>query len=228
MLAEAFFCLFEAPFLKKGWAPVREQAAILARYRRHRDAWEPHLAASRDMVLEGAGRCPVHGVAAILGSGLLLDLPLEELCRRFGRVVLIDLHHPEPARRMRKRHANLELRVADVRERDFWPSLISSCDLVVSLNLAGQLALGEDGAQAVSHHLAGLNTCKGVRVLISETARVEYDPQGREIASEPALPERADLKTAEKRWTWHLAPPGELAPYRGLALEIGAWIWGTA
>jgi len=228
MLAEAVFCLFEAPFLKKGWAPVREQAAILARHRRHRKAWEPHLAASREMVLEGAGRCPVHGVAAILGSGLLLDLPVEELCSRFGRVVLIDLHHPLRARRMQQRHANLDLIVADVRERDFWTSLTSSCDLVVSLNLAGQLALGADGDQAVSHHLAGLNACKGVRVLIGETARVEYDPQGVEIAREPALPESTGLKTPEKRWRWHLAPPGELAPYRGLALDIGAWIWGPA
>ena len=81
---------------------LREQIAIDARLARNRAAWEPHLEASRRLILEAAGRCTRRRCALLLGAGLQHDLPVRELCGMFGRVVLADLiHRPGPRRRSR-------------------------------------------------------------------------------------------------------------------------------
>ncbi|MBF0167226.1 MAG: hypothetical protein HQL45_06295 [Alphaproteobacteria bacterium] len=227
MLAEALFCLKEAPFRRESWPAVREQAAILSRFRRHQAAWEPHLAASRSVILEAIQHCSMRDRAVILGSGLLLDVPIEELCRQFAQVVLVDLHHPAPARRMGRRHSNIDLLTTDIGAKDFWQNLVPMPDLLVSLNLAGQLALMTDGDDRVLSHLDGLRNATGTRVLITETMRLEHDEKGREIAREQALPEACGLEPPHNNWKWPLAPVGELAPYRGLLLDVGAWIWSA-
>ncbi|CAA6605734.1 conserved hypothetical protein [Rhodospirillaceae bacterium LM-1] len=225
MLKEILFCLQEAPHMRHGWRVAAEQAAIHARFRRHPEEWGTHLAICRELVREAALGCKRGGCAAVLGSGLLLDVPLEELCQRFERVLLIDLHHPRSARQAGKRHANLVLRHADVTKPGFWGHLAQEADFVVSLNLAAQLALAAGGEQAARNHALMLKSWPGGSMMISEFARVELDVEGREIAREPALALGHDFDLPEKLWKWYLAPPGELAPYRGLALEIGAWKW---
>jgi hypothetical protein len=72
---------------------LREQIAIDARVRRYGQAWAPHIACSRAAVLAAADRCPRQRTAVILGAGLVHDVPLSELHRRFQRVVLVDLFH---------------------------------------------------------------------------------------------------------------------------------------
>ncbi|MFA6021710.1 MAG: hypothetical protein WC722_15720, partial [Rhodospirillales bacterium] len=184
-----------------------------------------HLAICREIVRLTAESCPLKRSAVILGSGLLLDVPVDDLCRLFNKVVLIDLHHPSEARAAGKRHPNLELRHADVTAAGFWESLGDDVDCLVSLNLAAQLALGEGRDSIMLDHIAGLRSRPGTRLLISERQRMELNEDGTEIARESALPERADPGPPEKSWKWHLAPAGELAPYRSLVLDVGAWVW---
>jgi hypothetical protein len=50
----------------------------------------------------------------ILGSGVLLDVPLDELARDFRQVFLVDLVHPLGARWRRRRFANVTGLTADV------------------------------------------------------------------------------------------------------------------
>lgn len=225
MILEFLFTLFEAPHARHGWRPVAEQAAIRSRYHRHAMEWGTHLAICREIVRLSAESCPLKRSAVVLGSGLLLDVPVDDLCRLFNKVVLIDLHHPSEARAARKRHPNLELRHADVTGPGFWESLGDDVDFLVSLNLAAQLVLGEAGDAAVLDHIAGLRSRPGTRLMISERERAELNEDGTEIARESALPERADPGPPEKSWKWHLAPAGELAPYRSLVLDVGAWVW---
>jgi hypothetical protein len=98
-----------------GWyGHDREAARIAARHRRCRAAWRPHLEAVKALVLEAADAAPARGTAVILGSGPCLDVPVAGLCDRFRRVVLVDAHHPRPARALAGKYANLRLVSADV------------------------------------------------------------------------------------------------------------------
>ncbi|MBE2215180.1 MAG: hypothetical protein IAE82_15005 [Opitutaceae bacterium] len=83
---------------------VYEHAAIAARHRRMRTAWQPHLARSREIVLEGAGRCTSFGRALVIGAGDCLDVPVDDLAARFGEVVLADIVVSPVARALARRH----------------------------------------------------------------------------------------------------------------------------
>lgn len=64
-----------------------------ARHARQRAAWQPHLEQCRATCLDAAQACPPERrrTALVVGAGLLLDVPLEELAQRFQQVVLLDL-----------------------------------------------------------------------------------------------------------------------------------------
>ena len=77
---------------------AREGVAIEARYRRCRRDWQDHLIQCRTVIAAQAQKTKGEGVAVVLGSGALLDVPLRELSRQFGAVYLLDLFHPLSAR----------------------------------------------------------------------------------------------------------------------------------
>ena len=80
-----------------------EAIALRGRYRRCRTDWNGHLDRSRHAILETAALCRSYGAAVILGSGLLLDVPLPQLSERFGVVsipTLVVLKEGQPATRM--------------------------------------------------------------------------------------------------------------------------------
>lgn len=72
---------------------LAEAIAMQARHARQRAAWQPHLEQCRATCLDAALACPPERrrTALVVGAGLLLDVPLEELARRFQQVVLLDL-----------------------------------------------------------------------------------------------------------------------------------------
>ncbi|OGW42080.1 MAG: hypothetical protein A2010_05730 [Nitrospirae bacterium GWD2_57_9] len=61
------------------------------RFRQRQAAWQPHLNSSRQFILAAAKRCPDRNKVVILGSGLLLDVPLHELSSQFREVILMDV-----------------------------------------------------------------------------------------------------------------------------------------
>ena len=93
---------------------VRELRALRARRNRCRNAWHPHLEHTREVLLEAAARCERHGSALVVGSGLLFDVPLEELSRQFGSVVLVDIVHAWSVHREASRFSNVRLVPLDV------------------------------------------------------------------------------------------------------------------
>lgn len=72
---------------------LTQQVALWARHRRHSAAWEPHLARCRALALAAARACPkdARRTALVLGSGLLLEVPIEALSALFERVLLADM-----------------------------------------------------------------------------------------------------------------------------------------
>lgn len=115
MLAEFLQHLFlPMPRWAKQMGYGREVVSLEARHRRCRDAWAPHLQASRDLIAAAAEDCPGTRHAVVLGSGPLLDVPLDSLARRFDRVDLVDIVHTKSARRRAQAHDNVTLVLADI------------------------------------------------------------------------------------------------------------------
>ena len=92
---------------------VRDQEGIMNRYLREHSGWEVHLKRTRSFIETSFSQGSV-GSVAILGSGWLLDVPLENLTRRFDRVFLADIHHPPQIRRKVRDLKQVELVTADL------------------------------------------------------------------------------------------------------------------
>jgi hypothetical protein len=77
---------------------VRDQEGIMNRFTRESSNWTTHLEKTRHFISGSFSRSDAETVA-VLGSGWLLDVPLEHLVNRFKRVYLVDIHHPVQIRK---------------------------------------------------------------------------------------------------------------------------------
>lgn len=225
MLAEALAWLFTpASATARKLGHLAESIAIAARHRRCREAWAPHLAASRQALLDSARAAPSHRIALVLGSGHLLDVPLTELAGLFESVWLVDIVQPRSARRAARRFTNVRLIEHDVTESlDRLPEMPvaptrfldePAIDWVASVNLLSQLDPGDlrntpTGDALMANHLVWLSRFQASVCLVSDLEQQHVDKQG-------GLIEYRDLRplltrwTVESQWHWDIAPTGEL------------------
>lgn len=138
---------------------LRQLIGLESRHRRCRQAWSAHLDSCKSLIFEAAAQTR-GGRILVLGSGLLLDIPLARLAEQAKEVVLADLVHLSPVRRFASRFANVSLTEIDVtgvaravfelgaaHEGGELPRcrpsyfLDEGFDLVVSANLLSQLPL---------------------------------------------------------------------------------------
>ena len=92
----------------------QEIIATQARYRRCREAWRPHLENTKAFILESAAAAQRKGTAVVLGSGMLLDVPLAELSHRFEQVILVDILHLPWVKLRASRYPNVRSQELDV------------------------------------------------------------------------------------------------------------------
>jgi len=112
MLAELFrYLVTPCPRYVRAMGYLHEQLSIKARRDRCRQAWEPHLERTKDVIRAAVRRCPARRKAVVFGSGMLYDVPLSELAAAFAQVVLVDVVHPLGAG---WRLANVSALAADV------------------------------------------------------------------------------------------------------------------
>jgi hypothetical protein len=90
-----------------------DQSGILRRYRREREHWDAHLQNTRRSVME-AMQGKNRKSAAVLGSGWLLDVPVEEMSQYFEKLYLYDIRHPAAIKKRVQSLGNVELRVCDI------------------------------------------------------------------------------------------------------------------
>lgn len=88
--------------------------AIHERYKRVAAHWQTHLEKSRRLILQAALISEQHRKAVVLGSGLLLDVPLETLSRQYQEVILIDIAHLTTVRQRCKTLNNVTLLEHDI------------------------------------------------------------------------------------------------------------------
>jgi len=238
MIAEALTWLVTPcpPYVRR-LGLLAESIAISARYRRCATAWAPHLAATRQAILDAIARTSRRRTALIMGSGALLDVPLAELADAFERVLLVDIVHPWSAR-LRTRHFPQVTHVTDdvtgtleavargelTKARPFAPLADPEVDLAVSLNLLSQIPVVSarrlDGridesrlASAVQDlvkaHLADLDRSGAATLLVSDVERVVIDRDGREIERTSLIADLPEPR-GDREWWWDIAPAPEI------------------
>jgi len=240
-----------------------EAAAIAARYRRVGGHWEPHLAASRAVILRGADRCKKRERALVIGAGACFDVPVAELARTFSEVILADVAVSPVARQWQRRlpgrvravawDATGALAALAVRRKTATAAEIVSLlarsdpgappggesDLVVSANCLSQFGLipagrlsaadSEEGLSArclhaaAQRHLAWLAARPGVKVVLTDLARLDVAPGGRELAHRTIF-KNLKLRPPDQHWRWDLAPIPEWSRDWHRVHEVGAWI----
>ncbi len=149
-----------------------EAIAMRSRYRRNREAWQSHLDNTRRFVLSTAEKCRDRGKVIILGSGLLLDVPLHELSALFREVVLMDVICLPKIRKQIKRYNNVRFIEHDataISERLYLnrqkrehhlpdvmpaPAGVNDAGLIVSLNILSQLWVVPRAF--IGQHLSGI------------------------------------------------------------------------
>lgn len=86
---------------------AREMAALQVRHRRCREAWRPHLHATKQALLTAAQATGSRGgTALIVGGGCARDLPITELLHHFDKIVLLDIAFTWQTRCLAKRWPN--------------------------------------------------------------------------------------------------------------------------
>lgn len=233
---------------------LRESIAIRARYRRCRHAWAPHLAKTRQALTASLECCRQRRTALVLGSGLLLDVPLAELAASFEEVWLVDMVHLPAARREAARYPNARCIEWDVTEcaaalldgkgRDALAEGTPSAflredrvDWVGSVNLLSQLPLlplawlGEPPSSthplAVAMMRRHLDYLSRFRAVVCLVADAEQRWGNREEAMEGAdLDPLLGLSVhAFDQWWWELAPPGEAGNGHAIRHRVLACHW---
>jgi hypothetical protein len=92
---------------------LSDQKGIVSRFINQEGAWDNHLANTKDYIINFLNDRKPESVA-ILGSGWLLDVPLEYLSEHMKRVMLVDIDHPPQIKHKIRKFANMELVVADI------------------------------------------------------------------------------------------------------------------
>ncbi|MBF0480529.1 MAG: hypothetical protein HQK81_00920 [Desulfovibrionaceae bacterium] len=218
-----------------------EALALQARAARCAAHWSGHIANCHEAIREAMAACPGRTSALVCGSGLLLEAPMQALLAGFSRVDCLDIVH---LRGVKKRYPQRTVfieadltgvagPIAAARGKTPFdpgspppvPALGDEYDLVVSCNLASQLAVLPvralckrglysqeqlDGfARAlVLTHLRWLAALPGVVCLITDTVRQRQSPGG-ETETEDAL-WGVGLKNTTRQWWWDIAPAPEL------------------
>lgn len=228
---------------------LRELIGIRSRYHRCRAAWADHLDHSRRAILAAAEGVPGKGKALVIGAGLWLDVPVEDLARQFGQVVLADIFHLPTQRQRARAFPNLRLDDVDVtglaaglhrngRAEGGPPSDYhrEGFDLVVSVNLLSQLpvlplAHLDDGwteaqrellaRRMIADHLDWLSGFSARVALLGDVERL--------VCRDDEIKERIDtlhgiaLPPGETEWIWNLAPRPEQDPHHDIRLRVRAF-----
>lgn len=142
-------------FKKLGY--IQDQRGILRRYRREKSAWHNHLEHTKAYIKKQCFGKHFRSMA-VLGSGYLLDLPIDELLNCCDHIYLYDVNHPSKIRSKFKDNSKINFvrkditgltdfvhsvlnsdNVTDIFERPIPEWNIDNHDGIISLNILNQL-----------------------------------------------------------------------------------------
>ena len=228
--------------------------SLWTRGRRVRRDWSAHETAARTAILEAADALANRRTCVVLGSGLLRDVPLDDLAKRFQRVVLIDVIHLWPARLQARRHANVELlesdltgttdlllgRATGIADPFARLRLDPAIDLTISATCLSQLPLGPEAViEAARRRPPYIPRDLGRRIVSAHLDGLARMPgrvclitdtevltrnRSGDITEREDLLEGVPLPTPDRNWTWPVAPFGEYAKDEELVHQVHAYL----
>ncbi len=241
MLAELFLSIVaRSPWNLRRLGLVQESVGLWSRSRRQKRAWEPHYEKCRSFVAKIIPDLPQRRTVAVLGSGLVRDVPIALLAEKFERVLLIDAVHLPNVRLAMRRYANVELVTRDLSGVAGWLAGKTDCreaplddlianqeiNFVISANLLSQLPLPvanrladhPSEAKRLPEDLPAKIVGWHLDDLSAFKARVCLltDVEMREETSDGRITDRLDLMRGHKlpkpdaSWDWTVAPFGEI------------------
>ena len=92
---------------------LSDQEGIMHRYIREKENWDLHLKKSKSFILNAA-ETKQKGKMVVLGSGWLLDLPLDDLSQQFKEIILVDIVHPKQVLRKIEKYPNVTALKEDI------------------------------------------------------------------------------------------------------------------
>ncbi|ACI53761.1 hypothetical protein [Rhizobium leguminosarum] len=229
---------------------IRYSVNLWSRAGRCAPDWAEHETMSRNAIRAATADLRQKRTAVVLGSGLLRDVPIDELAGAFDTVVLVDLVHLASVRLWlgAKGYRNVRLIERDLSGYDdlaagkepeplgFLRS-VPYLDFVVSANLLSQIGRGvkrrceaEAGRmpddtveRLIAAHLAGLSGFSCRNCLVSDIAYAVIDRNGK-THEEADLLHGVPAPPSKAAWIWPVAPLGEESrDYRIEHKMIAAW-----
>jgi hypothetical protein len=229
---------------------VGDAIALWSRATRCRAAWAPHEAWCHAAVERAIADLDHPHTALVLGSGLLRDVPLDALLRRFQRVILVDAVHLWPARR-RARDPRVTRVLADLTgmaaglgrsafaRQDPLAAFRgdTTIDFVLSANVLSQLPMALErwyerrrlsvpaglATAVATAHLDDLASLPGRVCLLTDVRHREVDRDGR-VLDETDLLHGATLPEPDEAWDWQVAPRGEIDRHSAHIHRAGAYL----
>ncbi len=92
---------------------LKDQNGIIRRYHREPNNWNIHIEKCKEFITKITYKTQ-GGKLAILGSGWLLDIPINFLEKKFDEIWLIDINHPIQVKRKYEKHKNIHFIETDL------------------------------------------------------------------------------------------------------------------
>jgi len=145
----------------------KDREGMYSRYIFEQNNWNSHLINTKRSILSSA-ETKNKNLCVILGSGWLLDIPIDELSKMFEKIILVDVTHPKQIEHFVRKYDNVSLIEKEITQisntffsftkkknksatellnlveekNDFGlGNIINDADLVVSANLVTQLSV---------------------------------------------------------------------------------------
>jgi hypothetical protein len=215
---------------------VRASVDLWSRARRCRKDWAAHEAHSKAFVRSAMAALPQRRTVVVLGSGLLRDVPVDDLAQNFRSVILVDLVHLASVQfycRVRG-YSNVTFVTRDISGFDpvgpcnpkplqFLENM-ADVDLVISANVLSQIGIGAESqllsaakpltrtllAGLITAHIEGLQTLACKTCLITDIGWQERAGDGT-VREEGDLMYGIVLPDPEESWPWPVVPFGEIS-----------------
>ena len=234
MILEAFNYLASLPVtasVHRGF--VRGSVNLWSRARRCASDWAEHERHCHEAVQAAVSGMRQRRTVVVLGSGLLRDVPVEELSRQFDTVVLVDLVHLASVRLWLRAKGLKNVRLIE-RDISGFDAVVAGqepeplaflrqvpyLDLVVSANVLSQIGIGAGRrresadlpqdvvARLIAAHLEGLSTLPANVCLLTDIAFQVVDRTGK-LHQEADLLHGVAPPSETARWSWPVIPTGE-------------------
>lgn len=97
----------------KEWGYLYQNVSLKFRSRRCAQAWQSHVEASQGLIRDHLEKLQPKTVM-VVGSGLLLEIPLQDLLKQAQKIYLVDLVHSAEVRRVAAKNKKIELLEKDL------------------------------------------------------------------------------------------------------------------